>query len=261
MSELFSSTALMKTVIMALAGICVVEALAILFLAVKKNVYYINPDGEEVAPPTKAQRRAMKEGRYEDVYESQSDTRESKPLYVGTTPERRKNAQKTQSTVNTAATAAASTAAATAATSATKTIVAEKVVPSEVVHQASAAVPADEDGYTREVEIPHAVRNVRGVRVKVVIGADSAEHTIDSLPCLMGRESGACDLKIAEPAVSRRHARLLAEEMNLYVEDVSEHNGTFVNGTKLPSLGKALLHNGDEITLGRAKIIIEKILY
>jgi pSer/pThr/pTyr-binding forkhead associated (FHA) protein len=42
---------------------------------------------------------------------------------------------------------------------------------------------------------------------------------------------------------------------------VSEHNGTYLNGTKLPSLGSAPLKEGDRISLGRAEIVVNRVLY
>ena len=50
-------------------------------------------------------------------------------------------------------------------------------------------------------------------------------------------------------------------KMEIYIEDVSEHNGTFINGSKLPPLGRSKINAGDKVNLGRAEIIIDKILY
>ncbi len=104
-------------------------------------------------------------------------------------------------------------------------------------------------------------KKLLGVLVKVSIGDQVWEKEITRLPCLIGRESMSCDLVVSEPAVSRKHARFIENNGNLYIEDVSEHNGTYLNGVKLPSLGKARLHEGDRINLGRAEIIVEKFIY
>ena len=54
------------------------------------------------------------------------------------------------------------------------------------------------------------------------------DHTISKLPCLIGREAASCDLVINEPAISRKHARILIESDTFYLADVSEHNGTYL---------------------------------
>lgn len=114
------------------------------------------------------------------------------------------------------------------------------------------------------LDVPWATsqnKKLLGVLVKVSIGDQVWEKEITRLPCLIGRESMSCDLVVSEPAVSRKHARFMENNGNLYIEDVSEHNGTYLNGVKLPSLGKARLHEGDRINLGRAEIIVEKFIY
>ena len=103
--------------------------------------------------------------------------------------------------------------------------------------------------------------NPRGMAVTVVINGQAQRVAINSFPTLIGRDSSACELPIAEPAVSRRHARFALDNGNVYIEDVSEHNGTFINGTKLPPLGRSKVSEGDRINLGRAEIIIDKIVY
>jgi hypothetical protein len=107
------------------------------------------------------------------------------------------------------------------------------------------------------VVLPKAI----GLVVTVTVGGQSQTHEIDMLPCLVGREQTSCDLVISEPAVSRRHARFYSTEDGLFIEDVSEHNGTYLNGTKLPSLGSAPLSENDRISLGRAEIAVVRILY
>lgn len=114
---------------------------------------------------------------------------------------------------------------------------------------------------TLDVPWQSADRKLLGVLVRVAIGDQVWEKEITKLPCLIGRESMSCDLVVSEPAVSRKHARFVESSGNLYIEDVSEHNGTYLNGVKLPSLGKARLHEGDRINLGRAEIIVEKFIY
>jgi DNA-binding winged helix-turn-helix (wHTH) protein len=54
--------------------------------------------------------------------------------------------------------------------------------------------------------------------------------------------------------VSRRHARLVVDELGLTLEDLGSHNGTFVNGERLE--GARRLGHGDEIRIGSAHLIL-----
>ncbi|MBQ3460999.1 MAG: FHA domain-containing protein [Solobacterium sp.] len=134
-------------------------------------------------------------------------------------------------------------------------------LPEEESEEVPAEVPAEEAELDDVPVKDESVRVPTGVEVAVVIGNNVREYSINQLPCLLGREAASCDLVIPEPAVSRRHARILIADQQLCVEDVSEHNGTFLNATKLPSLGRAPLNAGDRITLGRATIDVTKVLY
>jgi len=65
----------------------------------------------------------------------------------------------------------------------------------------------------------------------------------------------ACELHIDDPKISRRHARVVAEQDNWFLEDLGSSNGTSVNGElvtriALPqSAGVTLYEGGDEIKL------------
>ena len=100
-----------------------------------------------------------------------------------------------------------------------------------------------------------------GVILTVKVSGHTITKEVDILPCLIGRDASVCNLVISEPAVSRRHARMGYDGKAMYVEDVSEHNGTFVNGKKLPSLGRTTIRENDKVNLGRAEITINQFIY
>ncbi len=64
---------------------------------------------------------------------------------------------------------------------------------------------------------------------------------------VIGRSS-RCELRVADPLVSRVHARLLVHKRALAIEDLGSANGLYVNGR--PVHGRAALRGGDVITLG-----------
>jgi hypothetical protein len=77
-------------------------------------------------------------------------------------------------------------------------------------------------------------------------GAGS-EHPLDG-ELILGREHATADLVIPDPGVSRRHARVLAHNGDVTVEDLRSSNGTYVNGHRIS--GPVELGTGDEVQIG-----------
>ncbi len=67
---------------------------------------------------------------------------------------------------------------------------------------------------------------------------------------LMGRSTDA-DLWLGDDGVSRKHARLIKEGIDYFVEDLGSANGTFVQGERVT---RYKLSDGDQIQLGPAAI-------
>src|SRR3954454_585934 len=74
---------------------------------------------------------------------------------------------------------------------------------------------------------------------------DGREHTIDS-ELTVGREG--CDVVLADPEVSRRHAALRVSGDGVAVEDFGSTNGTFVNDQRVQ--GVRALQDGDVVRFG-----------
>jgi two-component system, NtrC family, response regulator AtoC len=70
---------------------------------------------------------------------------------------------------------------------------------------------------------------------------------------LIGRDTEA-DLKLSEPAASRRHAEILVEGGEVRVRDLGSMNGTAVNGERLT--GERPLFAGDTITIGATALVL-----
>lgn len=315
-----------KMIIYGLAGVCLVLLLAVIFLAVKRNIYYVDEKGREVPPPRKsyklfADKKPEKAAAEEQEIEPEIEP-EAEPEVIEEEPEvkpARKPFNPIQFIKDKIPVKKADTEEEPAvmeeviaqkpAEEEPVIMPAEAILPEEPVFEEPVVTESDEDEedvtkvmrFTLEpepqelpeeeepavIEEPEpepvhlinideepeeedifaeeppapVIPKATGLTVTVTVGGQSETHEIDMLPCLIGRDQTSCNLVISEPAVSRRHARIYVNEDGLFIEDVSEHNGTYVNGTKLPSLGSAPLKEDDRISLGRAEIAVNRILY
>ena len=69
----------------------------------------------------------------------------------------------------------------------------------------------------------------------------------------IGRED--CEIVLADPEVSRRHATIRSLDDALAIEDLGSTNGTFVNGERLT--GVSGLKDGDVITMANSALRVE----
>lgn len=105
------------------------------------------------------------------------------------------------------------------------------------------------------------------VRLQVSAGAASADGTkpppqelkLDVDEILLGRDK-SCTVVLAEPSVSRSHARISREGSLYFLEDVGSAYGTRVNGQPLPKGEKRLLRNGDVIAVGTFDVVFTRLL-
>lgn len=72
-------------------------------------------------------------------------------------------------------------------------------------------------------------------------------YPLDQSEYILGRGSAA-HVRLTDPGVSRRHARLIAVRGTFEVEDLKSFNGTYVNGRRIQRLR---LHDGDEVRICR----------
>lgn len=88
----------------------------------------------------------------------------------------------------------------------------------------------------------------------VMLGNQSiTKYRIKGRPVRIGRVPEN-DIVINNLGVSRRHAEIIEEGGQYYIQDLGSVNGTFVNGQKVE---KDLLNDKDEILIGKHKIIFQ----
>ncbi len=110
---------------------------------------------------------------------------------------------------------------------------AEPAQPKPALAKRQPSVPADADG------LHHCLVTIKGPRV--------LEANLD---VVIGRDT-ACDFRIVEEAVSRRHARLVWRGTTIVLTDLDSRNGTFVNGK--PARERTL-KDQDTIRIGGASL-------
>ena len=103
------------------------------------------------------------------------------------------------------------------------------------------AVSAEELGLEREV---------------ATLSWDGRRHEIEKRRVVIGR-SKDCDIQVADPNVSRRHAELRQEGAGYWMIDLDSTNGVEVNGRRLK---RAKLENGDRVTVGSTEIVFTREL-
>jgi hypothetical protein len=93
-------------------------------------------------------------------------------------------------------------------------------------------------------------------RESVALTVDGKRYEVEKRRLVLGR-SRECDIQLADPNVSRRHAELRQEGTTYWIVDLDSTNGTVINGRRLK---RAKLQDGDTITLGATDIMFERIL-
>jgi hypothetical protein len=90
----------------------------------------------------------------------------------------------------------------------------------------------------------------------VTLTLDGKRHEVDKRRVVIGR-SKECDIQLADPNVSRRHAELRQEGSAFWLVDLDSTNGSAVNGHRF---ARAKLESGDTITIGSTDLVFERRL-
>ena len=101
------------------------------------------------------------------------------------------------------------------------------------------AVSAEELGLDREL---------------VSLTVNGTKHELDKREVVIGR-SKDCDIQLADPNVSRKHAGVREGGAAYWVVDLDSTNGMEVNGRRLK---RAKLRQGDRILLGSTELVFRR---
>jgi pSer/pThr/pTyr-binding forkhead associated (FHA) protein len=92
--------------------------------------------------------------------------------------------------------------------------------------------------------------------LEIVEGPGAGRQVPLGEPLVLGRDPGV-ELVLADPQVSRRHARISPKGAGAVVEDLGSSNGTFVNGAQLHA--PALAGPGDDVLIGVTVVEIRSL--
>jgi len=79
------------------------------------------------------------------------------------------------------------------------------------------------------------------------------EVSVGGQPVTIGRAPDN-DIQIDNLAVSSHHARVLAEDNKLFIEDLNSLNGTFVNNQRVQ---RVQLKQGDQVLIGKHHLVVD----
>ena len=91
-------------------------------------------------------------------------------------------------------------------------------------------------------------------REVVSLTFDGTKHELDDGRATIGR-SKDCDIQLADPNVSRKHAEVRQEGTAYWAVDLGSTNGMEVNGRRQK---RAKLRQGDRITLGSTELVFKR---
>jgi hypothetical protein len=123
------------------------------------------------------------------------------------------------------------------------------------------AVPAPDQPEGRELESPsppaRRTRRPRGEpRVLSIVQGQQTGEAAELAPGLVMIGRGAdCQLILDDDYVSTRHARVVAGETGLYIEDLGSTNGTYVNGARITA--PTAISMSDTLRIGKTILKLE----
>lgn len=98
------------------------------------------------------------------------------------------------------------------------------------------------------------MENKSSVRLRIKAGPEAGKAFDLSHEAQVIGRSEAADLVVPHPEVSQRHARIVFQEGQYFIEDLGSRNGTFLNGNAVGGL--QALKDGDEVFLGPNIILV-----
>ncbi len=94
-------------------------------------------------------------------------------------------------------------------------------------------------------------------RLVVISGAQTSSHPLPVTGVVTIGRDAACEIRIDDPSISRRHARIVIGE-SITVEDLGSSNGCELRGKRLPAKQPVALGYDEVLTVGAVGIVIQQ---
>jgi transcriptional regulator with GAF, ATPase, and Fis domain len=105
-------------------------------------------------------------------------------------------------------------------------------------------------------QLPKKLPRVRRTVLVVASGDQQGrEYAVDKDVFVIGK-GDSVDLKLDDPATSRRHCEIRADEHGYSIVDLNSTNGTFVNGVRISN---AYLNPGAELQFGNIRLVFSPL--
>jgi pSer/pThr/pTyr-binding forkhead associated (FHA) protein len=114
-------------------------------------------------------------------------------------------------------------------------------------------------GGTATVRIPASVEAQPIADLVVVDGPGGRQGTRIGLRAgqqKIGRDPERAEILLHDETISREHALIWQQDGSFYLQDENSTAGTFVNGNRIT---REALNDGDEITLGKTKLVFRSV--
>jgi hypothetical protein len=117
------------------------------------------------------------------------------------------------------------------------------------------AEPGQTMVYRKPVETEAVSVEELGLGREVVsLTVNGTKHELDAIETTIGRGKD-CDIQLADPNVSRRHAEIRQEGAAYWAIDLDSTNGMEVNGRRQK---RAKLRQGDKLTIGSTELVFRR---
>jgi hypothetical protein len=90
--------------------------------------------------------------------------------------------------------------------------------------------------------------------VRLTFSEDSPKLMSGGL--IIGRDSGACELQMNDPSVSRKHAKIFKDQGVIWIQDLDSANGTVINGLAMKPNNPVKLPIQGEVAFGAVELTI-----
>lgn len=128
-----------------------------------------------------------------------------------------------------------------------------RMVAEEAIYE---AVTQEPEGYGATVYMETKPPEIKSIH-RLYSSDGTFLAVVENKTLTIGKAKQEVDLVLEDVSVSRMHARIVVEGINIFLEDLNSTNGTYKNGLRLNPYERRRLDEGDEIKCGRCTMVFK----